>query len=47
MANDKELVSKVLILDGSVEHFEKIKQFCDQNGLIGLKVKCQKELTAN
>ncbi len=38
MANDKELVSKVLILDGSVEHFEKIKQFCDQNGLIGLKV---------
>jgi Chemotaxis phosphatase CheX len=37
MSNDANLVSKVLILDSAVEHFDVIKQFCDQNGLIGLK----------
>lgn len=33
-----ELVSKVFVLDNSSEYFERIKQFCDQNGLVGLKV---------
>jgi hypothetical protein len=33
------LVSKVLVLDDSPTHFEAIKQFCDENGLVGLKVR--------
>ncbi|CAK0753582.1 Chemotaxis protein CheX [Gammaproteobacteria bacterium] len=38
MSNDKQLTSKVLVLDNSTEHIDEIKQFCDQNGLVGLKV---------
>jgi len=38
MSSDTNLVSKVLILDNAVEHFDKIKQFCDENGLIGLRI---------
>jgi hypothetical protein len=38
MSSDTNLVSKVLILDNAVEHFDKIKQFCDDNGLIGLRI---------
>ena len=38
MSDESPLFSKVLILDHSTEHFERIKQFCDENGLIGLKV---------
>ena len=33
------LVSKVLVLDESVEHSKTIKQFCDENNLIALKVR--------
>ena len=33
------LVSKVLVLDDSPTHFEAIKRFCDENGLVGLKVR--------
>ncbi len=32
------LVSKVLVLDNSSKHFELIKEFCDRNNLVGLKV---------
>jgi hypothetical protein len=32
-------VSKVLVLDDSPEHIDAIKAFCDENNLIGLKVK--------
>lgn len=35
---DKPLLSKVLVLDNSQEHSEAIKQFCDDNHLVGLKV---------
>jgi hypothetical protein len=38
MSDETQLVSKVLVLDNSPECFKQIKQFCDQNGLIGLKV---------
>ena len=38
MSDDLDLVSKVLILDNAVEHFDTIKQFCDENGLIGLRI---------
>jgi CheY-specific phosphatase CheX len=38
MRDETQLVSKVLVLDNSSEYFDQIKQFCDQNGLIGLKV---------
>lgn len=38
MSNETQLVSKVFVLDNSAEYFDQIKQFCDQNGLIGLKV---------
>ncbi len=38
MSDEKQLVSKVLVLDNSLECFKQIKHFCDQNGLIGLKV---------
>ncbi|MFI3221500.1 MAG: chemotaxis protein CheX [Methylococcaceae bacterium] len=38
MSSDTNLVSKVLILDNAVEHFDQIKQFCDDNGLIGLRI---------
>lgn len=38
MSDEAQLVSKVLVLDNSTECFNQIKQFCDQNGLIGLKV---------
>jgi hypothetical protein len=33
------LVSKVLVLDNSSEHQEAIKQFCDEHGLVPLKVR--------
>jgi len=38
MSDKTPLVSKVFVLDNSPEYFDQIKQFCDQNGLIGLKV---------
>ena len=38
MNDTTPLVSKVFVLDNSPEYFDQIKQFCDQNGLIGLKV---------
>lgn len=38
MNDETRLVSKVFILDNSSEYFGQIKQFCDQNGLVGLKV---------
>lgn len=38
MSDEAQLVSKVFVLDNSSEYFDQIKQFCDQNGLIGLKV---------
>jgi len=38
MSDETQLVSKVFVLDNSSEYFDQIKQFCDQNGLIGLKV---------
>ena len=38
MSLDTNLVSKILVLDTTVEHFEQIKQFCDQKGLIGLRI---------
>lgn len=37
MSSEVRLLSKFLILDNCAEHSEKIKQFCDQNSLIGLK----------
>lgn len=36
--DDAQLVSKVLILDNCSECFGQIKQFCNEHGLIGLKV---------
>lgn len=33
-----QLLSKVLVLDNSPEHSDTIKQFCDENNLVGLKV---------
>ncbi|MFZ4535028.1 chemotaxis protein CheX [Propionivibrio sp.] len=33
------LISKVLVLDSSPEHSDAIKQFCDENNLVGLKVR--------
>lgn len=45
MTDETRLVSKVLILDGSTEHLDKIKQFCDQNGLIGLKANVANVMT--
>lgn len=33
------LVSKVLVLDNSATHFAAIKAFCDENNLVGLKVR--------
>ncbi len=38
MGDEVQLVSKVLVLDNSSECFGQIKQFCDQHGLVGLKV---------
>jgi hypothetical protein len=35
----EKLVSKVLVLDDSAPHADVIKQFCDQNSLVGLKVR--------
>jgi hypothetical protein len=34
-----QLVSKVLVLDNSAEHSKAIKQFCDENNLVPLKVR--------
>jgi CheY-specific phosphatase CheX len=34
----ENLVSKVLVLDDSYEHSQAIKQFCDENNLVALKV---------
>ena len=36
MSNVTKLVSKVLILDNAVECIDPLKDFCDQNGLIGI-----------
>jgi hypothetical protein len=38
MVDETQLISKVLVLDDSTEYFDRIKQFCDQNRLVGLKV---------
>lgn len=38
MHDDNELVSKVLVLDSDPACYEKIKSFCDENRLVGLKV---------
>lgn len=35
----EKLVSKVLVLDDSPKHSEAIKKFCDDNNLVGLKVR--------
>jgi hypothetical protein len=35
----ENLVSKILVLDNSPAHTEAIKQFCDNNNLVGLKVR--------
>src|SRR5581483_603563 len=32
-------VSKILILDESTEHLQSLKRFCDETGLVGLKVR--------
>ena len=37
MSDETQLVSKVLVLDNSPEGFSRIKQFCNQNRLIGVK----------
>ena len=34
----EDLVSKVLVLDDSLQHSQAIKQFCDENNLVALKV---------
>ncbi len=38
MSDTPQLVSKVFVMDDSSECLDQIKQFCDQNRLIGLKV---------
>src|SRR3990167_9214459 len=37
MDDSAKLVSKVLVMDGNPESFDRIKEFCDANDLIGLK----------
>jgi len=37
MSDDTQIVSKVLILDNATAHFDTLKQFCDDNNLIGLR----------
>lgn len=37
----EKLVSKVLVLDDSQEHAQAIKEFCDENNLVALKVRKQ------
>ncbi|CAK0772076.1 Chemotaxis protein CheX [Gammaproteobacteria bacterium] len=39
MNTENCLVSKVLVLDNSAEHFELIKGFCEMNHLVGLRVR--------
>jgi hypothetical protein len=41
----EKLISKVLVLDNSPQHFEAIKQFCDANNLVGLKVRKNRLMT--
>jgi len=36
---NEEIVSKVLVLDNSLEHAEPIKRFCEEHNLVGLKVR--------
>ncbi len=38
MTEQAQIVSKVLVLDSDAGCFERIKAFCDANGLVGLKV---------
>ncbi len=38
MSEDTQLISKVLVLESAAEFLNKIKDFCDDNGLVGLKV---------
>lgn len=38
MNDEAKVVSKVLVLDSDATCFDRIKSFCDQNGLVGLKV---------
>lgn len=44
MSNETQLVSKALVLD-KPEHFDKIKQFCDENGLVCLKFNSKNVMT--
>lgn len=37
MNDNAQLVSKVLVLDSNKEYFDRIKSFCDNNNLVGLK----------
>ncbi len=37
MNDNARLVSKVLVLDSNKEYFDRIKSFCDNNNLVGLK----------
>lgn len=38
MSEQSKIVSKVLVLDGNTDCLDRIKLFCDSNGLVGLKV---------
>jgi hypothetical protein len=38
MGEQSQIVSKVLVLDSNTGCFDRIKAFCDSNGLVGLKV---------
>lgn len=38
MTEQAQIVSKVLVLDSDADCFDRIKEFCDANGLVGLKV---------
>lgn len=37
MTDTPLVMSKVLVLDDACEHFERLKQFCDECGLVGIK----------
>jgi len=37
MSDDTQLVSKVLVLDGNESYFDRIKIFCDNNNLVGVR----------
>lgn len=37
MNTEKLLVSKVLVLDDTLAHFDSLKEFCEENGLVGIR----------